>query len=54
MVARELEQGLLVQPFELGVRVAQDYAYNLVYPQASAEDPRVKAFRDWALAELVD
>ncbi|MCJ1883988.1 transcriptional regulator GcvA [Pseudomonas sp. LA21] len=52
LVSRELEQGLLVQPFELGVPVAEDYAYNLVYPQASADDPRVIAFRDWALAEL--
>ncbi len=52
MVARELEQGLLVQPFELGVRVAEDYAYNLVYPQASADDPRVKAFREWILEEM--
>ncbi len=52
MVARELEQGLLVQPFELGVRVAEDYAYNLVYPQPSTDDPRVKAFREWILGEM--
>lgn len=52
MVARELEQGLLVQPFELGVPVAEDYAYNLVYPYASADDSRVIAFRDWILEEL--
>lgn len=52
MVMRELEQGLLVQPFELGVKVAEDYAYYLVYPQTSADDPRVQAFRDWALGEL--
>lgn len=52
MVARELEQGLLVQPFELGVQVAEGYAYNLVYPQASADDPRVRAFREWILEEM--
>ncbi|WP_152222945.1 transcriptional regulator GcvA [Pseudomonas sp. SCB32] len=52
LVTRELEQGLLVQPFELGVPVAENYAYNLVYPQASADDPRVTAFRDWILGEM--
>lgn len=52
LVSRELEQGLLVQPFELGVPVAEDYAYNLVYPQASADDPRVVAFREWILEEM--
>ncbi|WP_207883301.1 transcriptional regulator GcvA [Pseudomonas sp. 30_B] len=52
LVSRELEQGLLVQPFELGVPVAENYAYNLVYPQASADDPRVIAFRDWILGEM--
>ena len=52
LVSRELEQELLVQPFELGVPVAENYAYNLVYPQASADDPRVTAFRDWILEEM--
>ncbi|MHB9796301.1 transcriptional regulator GcvA [Pseudomonas sp. MT3] len=54
MVARELEQGLLVQPFELGVPVAEDYAYSLVYPLANGDDPRVKAFREWILGEMAN
>lgn len=54
MVTRELAQGLLVRPFELGVQVAEDYAYYLAYPQGSEDDPRVVAFREWALAEMAD
>lgn len=51
MVAHDLSEGRLVQPFELGVRMAAEYAYFLVYPQASADDPRIVAFRDWILEE---
>lgn len=51
MVAHDLSDGRLVQPFDLGVRMAPEFAYFLVYPQASADDPRVVAFRDWILDE---
>jgi LysR family glycine cleavage system transcriptional activator len=51
MVAHDLSEGRLVQPFELGVRMAPEFAYFLVYPQASAEDPRILAFRDWIMDE---
>lgn len=51
MVAHDLSEGRLVQPFELGVRMAPEFAYHLVYPQASAGDPRVVAFRYWILDE---
>jgi LysR family glycine cleavage system transcriptional activator len=51
MVAHDLSEGRLVQPFELGVRMAPEFAYFLVYPQASADDPRIVAFRDWILDE---
>lgn len=51
MVAHDLSEGRLVQPFELGVRMAPEFAYHLVYPQASADDPRIVAFRDWILEE---
>jgi LysR family glycine cleavage system transcriptional activator len=51
MVAYDLSEGRLVQPFELGVRMAPEFAYFLVYPQSAAEDPRIVAFRDWILDE---
>jgi len=51
MVAHDLSEGRLVQPFELGVRMAPEFGYHLVYPQASAGDPRIIAFRAWILDE---
>lgn len=51
MVAQDLSEGRLVQPFELGVRMAPEFAYHLVYPKAHAEDRHIVAFRDWILDE---
>lgn len=51
MVAHDLSEGRLVQPFELGVRMAPEFAYFLIYPQAAADDPRIAAFRAWILDE---
>jgi LysR family glycine cleavage system transcriptional activator len=52
MIAGDLAQGRLVRLFDIGVRMAQPYAYYLVYPQGSSEDARVVAFREWMLAEM--
>ncbi|MBZ9675385.1 transcriptional regulator GcvA [Mesorhizobium sp. ES1-1] len=52
MVANDLSEGRLVRPFELSIRVAPEFAYFLVYPQAMADDPRVAGFRDWILEEV--
>ncbi|MER9297494.1 transcriptional regulator GcvA [Mesorhizobium sp. M0621] len=52
MVANDLSQGRLVQPFELGLRVAPEFAYFLVYPESTADDPRIVAFREWILEEV--
>ncbi|RWO71238.1 MAG: transcriptional regulator GcvA [Mesorhizobium sp.] len=52
MVANDLSQGRLVQPFELGLRVAPEFAYFLVYPENTAADPRIVAFREWMLEEV--
>ncbi|TGP98758.1 MULTISPECIES: transcriptional regulator GcvA [unclassified Mesorhizobium] len=52
MVANDLSEGRLVRPFELSIRVAPEFAYFLVYPQATAEDPRIVAFREWILEEV--
>ncbi|UCI08370.1 transcriptional regulator GcvA [Mesorhizobium sp. B1-1-8] len=52
MVANDLSQGRLVRPFELGIRVASEFAYFLVYPQAVKDDARIVAFREWLLEEV--
>ena len=52
MVASDLSQGRLVRPFELGIKVAADFAYFLVYPQAAKDDARIIAFREWLLDEV--
>ena len=51
MVANDLSQGRLIRPFELGIKVAPEFAYFLVYPEASRDDARVIAFRDWLTEE---
>ena len=46
----DLEQGRLVQPFDI---VCDDgYAYWLVYPETRRNLPKIKAFRQWILAEV--
>ncbi|MDX8541207.1 MAG: transcriptional regulator GcvA [Mesorhizobium sp.] len=51
MVANDLSQGRLVRPFELGIKVAPEFAYFLVYPEAVKDDARVAAFREWLIEE---
>jgi LysR family glycine cleavage system transcriptional activator len=46
----ELADGRLIQPFDL---VGDDgHAYWLVYPEARRNVPKIRAFRDWLLAEV--
>ena len=45
----ELEQGSLVRV--LSVAWPQEFSYWLVCPRATAEQPKIVAFRDWLLAE---
>jgi LysR family glycine cleavage system transcriptional activator len=49
LAAGDLAAGRLVQPFD--VSIPQDLAYYLVCPEAGAERPKVRRFRDWLLAE---
>lgn len=46
----DLAAGRLVRPFELSL--PSDYAYYLVCAGASAERPKIAAFRRWLLAEV--
>lgn len=50
-VAGDLSAGRLVRPFELGMKLPEEFGYFLVYPQASAGDAKILAFREWILAE---
>lgn len=49
LAAADLAAGRLVRPF--GQSLPGDYAYWLICPEATAERPKVAAFRDWVLAE---
>ncbi len=49
LAAGDLAAGRLVQPFE--VTMPHDLAYYLVSPEATGEQPRIRAFRAWLLAE---
>jgi len=49
LAADELAAGRLVRPFTLSLPT--EYAYYLVYPENTAEYPKVAAFREWLLAE---
>ncbi|MEO5324599.1 transcriptional regulator GcvA [Mesorhizobium sp. CC13] len=51
MVANDLSEGRLVRPFDLGIRVSREFAYFLVYPKSTEDDPRIAAFREWMLEE---
>jgi len=51
MIANDLSEGRLVRPFELSIKVPAEFAYFLVYPEESALDPRIAAFRAWILGE---
>ncbi len=49
LAADELAAGRLVRPFTLSLPT--EYAYYLVCPQNTAEQPKIAAFRDWLLDE---
>jgi LysR family transcriptional regulator, glycine cleavage system transcriptional activator len=46
---RELASGRLIQPFDLVLDEGQ--AYWLAYPESRRNVPRIRAFRDWIVAE---
>lgn len=49
LAADDLKAGRLVRPF--GQSMPADFSYWLICPEASAERPKIVAFRDWLLAE---
>lgn len=52
LVESDLEEGKLIQPFALSIRIPAEFGYFLVYPESSAHDPRIHAFREWILEEV--
>lgn len=52
LAADDLAAGRLVAPFAL--RLPVGYAYWVVYLPATAERPKIKAFREWVSAEMAD
>jgi LysR family glycine cleavage system transcriptional activator len=47
----ELASGRLIQPFPI-VRRSSEHHYWLVYPEARQRSQKIRAFRDWILAEV--
>ncbi|MFA7282464.1 MAG: transcriptional regulator GcvA [Sterolibacterium sp.] len=52
LAAYDLAAGRLVAPFDLVLKI--DTAYYLVVPEASADRPKIKVFREWLLKEALD
>jgi LysR family transcriptional regulator, glycine cleavage system transcriptional activator len=50
LVAAELRAGRLLRPFELAIPAT--FSYYLACVPARAEEPKIRAFRDWILAEI--
>jgi LysR family transcriptional regulator, glycine cleavage system transcriptional activator len=51
LVADDLASGRLVKPFELSLRAPSQFAYHVVSPMDTTQNPLVDAFRQWALSE---
>ena len=49
IAADEIKAGRLVKPFELGM--PQSFRYYIVCPEATANDPKITAFRNWVIGE---
>ena len=52
LAADDLAAGRLVAPFTL--KLPTGYAYYLVYLPGAAEQPKIKAFREWVMSETAD
>ena len=51
LVEDDLASGRLVRPFAEVAQMETEFSYNIVYPQARAQQPKIRHFRDWVLAE---
>jgi LysR family transcriptional regulator, glycine cleavage system transcriptional activator len=51
LVADDIAEGRLVKPFELSLRAPSQFAYHVVSPMDTTNNPLVEAFRQWALSQ---
>jgi LysR family transcriptional regulator, glycine cleavage system transcriptional activator len=51
LVGDDLAAGRLVRPFPPAKEEPTAFCYYLVYPEDHARNPKVRAFRDWVMAE---
>jgi LysR family glycine cleavage system transcriptional activator len=51
LITADLAAGRLVRPFDLSLKTPPQFAYYIVSPPHIAEQPLVKAFRDWLIEE---
>ena len=51
LAADDLAAGRLVKPFAFSLKSPAQFAYYLISPPETADQPMVSAFRDWILAE---
>ena len=51
LVADDITEGRLVKPFELSLKAPSQFAYHVVSPLDTTQNPLVEAFRQWALSE---
>ncbi len=54
IVADDLAQGRLVRPFPPIERERSNFSYYIVYPPRNVRNPKVRAFIDWAMAEVAE
>ncbi len=54
LVGDDLAAGRLVRPFPPAKEGPTAFCYYLVYPEDHARNPKVRAFRDWVMAEAAD
>lgn len=51
LVADDLKAGRLVQPFALTIKGPPQFAYYVISPAETQDEPLIKSFRDWILDE---
>lgn len=51
LVADDLAAGRLVQPFALTIKVPPQFAYYVISPAETENEPLVRSFREWILEE---
>ncbi len=51
LVADDLAAGRLIRPFKLSLSAPADFAYYVISPVETVEQPMIKAFREWCIAE---